>query len=77
MVNGKAAVVEEFALHRVGPEGTESVFSDYTAVLKGDEEQDFLRKLFLKPFASMAETSQLHPPGEPGVQRAARTLRGP
>ena len=62
MVNGKAAVVEEFALHRVGPEGTETVFSDHTAVLKGDEEQDFLRKLFLKPFAATAETSEfMHP----------------
>ena len=38
MVNGKAAVVEVRAPPR-GSEGTESVFSDYTAVLKGDEEQ--------------------------------------
>ncbi len=58
MVNGKESVVEEFVLHRVGVDGKESVFSDFSVVLKGEEEQEFLRKLFLKPFANMAFTSE-------------------
>jgi hypothetical protein len=58
MVNGKAAMVEEFVLHRVGTDGMESVYSDFSAVLQGMEEQEFLRKLFLKPFATMAQTSE-------------------
>ena len=58
MVNGKEALVEEFVLHRIGTGEAESVFSDFSAVLQGPEEQEFLRKLFLKPFASMAQTSE-------------------
>ncbi|MBL0045534.1 MAG: nucleoid-associated protein [Flavobacteriales bacterium] len=58
MVIGKEAQVEEFALHRIGSGETPSVFSDFTVVLKGEEEQEFLRKLFLKPFANMAFTSE-------------------
>lgn len=61
MVNGKQAIVEEFVLHRIGESASESVFSDYSAVLEGPEEQEFLRKLFLKPFASMAVTSEFAP----------------
>jgi len=58
MVTGKDALVEEFALHRIGSGDTPSVFSDFTVTLKGEEEQVFLRKLFLKPFANMAFTSE-------------------
>lgn len=58
MVNGRESVVEEFVLHRVSADGKESVFSDFSVVLKGEEEQDFLRKLFLKPFANMVFTSE-------------------
>jgi hypothetical protein len=58
MVNGKEAQVEEFVLHRIGSRETPSVFSDFTVTLKGEEEQLFLRKLFLKPFANMAFTSE-------------------
>ncbi|HOY27819.1 MAG TPA: nucleoid-associated protein [Flavobacteriales bacterium] len=58
MVNGKDAWVEEFVLHHIGGGTVESTFSDYSAVLKGEEEQVFLRKLFLKPFAQMAITSE-------------------
>lgn len=58
MVNGKDAWVDEFVLHRVGSDGLDNVFNDYSAVLKGDEEQAFLRKLFLRPFAQMAATSE-------------------
>ena len=58
MVIGKEALVEEFALHRLGGESKDNVFSDFTVTLKGEEEQDFLRKLFLKPFANMAFTSE-------------------
>ena len=58
MVNGKEALVEEFALHRLGGENKDNVFSDFTVTLKGEEEQEFLRKLFLKPFANMAFTSE-------------------
>lgn len=58
MVIGKEAQVEEFALHRIGSGETPSVFSDFTVVLKGEEEQEFLRKLFLKPFANMAFTTE-------------------
>ncbi len=64
MVISKAAVVEEFAVHRLAAELADCVFSDYSAVLKGEEEQDFLRRLFLRPFAAMAETSEFtHPVG--------------
>lgn len=58
MVVGKEALVEEFALHRLGGESKENVFSDFTVTLKGEEEQDFLRKLFLRPFANMVFTSE-------------------
>ena len=58
MVIGKEAQIEEFALHRIGADATPTVFSDNTMVLKGEAEQDFLRKLFLKPFANMAFTSE-------------------
>jgi 37-kD nucleoid-associated bacterial protein len=58
MVIGKEAQIEEFAMHRIGSGEAPSVFSDFTVVLKGDEEQEFLRKLFLKPFANMAFTSE-------------------
>ncbi|MCC6937979.1 MAG: nucleoid-associated protein [Flavobacteriales bacterium] len=61
MVNGKQAIVEEFVLHRIGESASDSVFSDYSAVLEGPEEQEFLRKLFLKPFATMAHTSEFIP----------------
>lgn len=58
MINGKDAWVEEFALHHIAGGALDNTYSDYTAVLKGDEEQAFLRKLFLKPFAQMAATSE-------------------
>lgn len=58
MVNGKEALVEEFVVHRIGGENKDDVFSDFTVTLKGEEEQDFLRKLFLRPFANMAFTSE-------------------
>lgn len=58
MVNGKEAFTEEFVLHRIGAEGEASVFSDFSAVIKGEEEQQFLRKLFLRPFANMAFTCE-------------------
>ena len=58
MVIGKEAQIEEFALHRIGSGEAPSVFSDFTVTLKGEEEQVFLRKLFLKPFANMAFTSE-------------------
>lgn len=58
MINGKEAWVDEFVLHHIGSDTVESTYSDYTAVLKGDEEQAFLRKLFLRPFAQMATTSE-------------------
>ncbi|HEY0976664.1 MAG TPA: nucleoid-associated protein [Flavobacteriales bacterium] len=58
MIIGKEALVEEFALHRLGGENKDNVFSDFTVTLKGEEEQDFLRRLFLKPFANMAFTSE-------------------
>jgi hypothetical protein len=62
MVNGKEAMVEAFVLHRIGRGDDPSVLSDYSAVLQGPEEQEFLRKLFLKPFASMARTFEFAPP---------------
>ena len=58
MVNGKEAFVEEFVLHRIGAEGESSVFSDFSAVIKGELEQQFLRKLFLRPFTNMAFTCE-------------------
>ncbi len=58
MVNGKEATVEEFVLHRIGASEADSVFSDYSAVLEGPEEQEFLRKLFLKPFSAVAHTCE-------------------
>jgi len=58
MINGKEAMVEEFVLHRIGTEGAPSILSDYSAVLQGPEEQEFLRKLFLKPFANVVVTNE-------------------
>ncbi|MCC6838680.1 MAG: hypothetical protein IT230_00830 [Flavobacteriales bacterium] len=58
MVNGKEGLVEEFVLHRIGTDEESSVFSDFSAVIKGEEEQQFLRRLFLRPFANMAFTSE-------------------
>ncbi len=58
MINGKEAMVEEFVLHRIGTEGAPSILSDFSAVLQGPEEQEFLRKLFLKPFSTMAQTNE-------------------
>lgn len=64
MINGKDAWVDEFVLHHIAGGAGENTYSDYTAVLKGDEEQAFLRKLFLRPFAQMAATSEFtHPVG--------------
>lgn len=56
MVNGKEAFVDEFVLHRIAAQEEACVFSDYSAVIKGEEEQQFLRKLFLRPFTNMAFT---------------------
>lgn len=56
MINDKEAMVEEFVVHRIGTGGMPSILSDYSAVLQGPEEQEFLRKLFLKPFAGVVQT---------------------
>lgn len=58
MINGKEAMVEEFVLHRIGTGGAPSVLSDFSAVLHGPEEQEFLRKLLLKPFANVVQTNE-------------------
>lgn len=58
MVNDKDAFVDEFVLHRIGAEEEACVFSDFSAVIKGGEEQQFLRKLFLRPFTNMAFTCE-------------------
>lgn len=58
MVNGKEAVIGEFVLHHIGSDLGESVFSDGPVQLHGEEEQEFLRKLFLRPFANQAHTSE-------------------
>jgi hypothetical protein len=60
MVNGKEAFVEEFVLHRIGAGGEACIYSDFSAVIKGEEEQQFLRKLFLRPFTNMAFTCEFH-----------------
>lgn len=64
MVNSKEGKVEEFVLHRIGAEEEQCVFSDFSAVIKGEEEQEFLRKLFLRPFANMAFTSEFASDGK-------------
>ncbi len=56
MINAREAMVEELVIHRVGTDGSPSVLTDVSAVLQGPEEQEFLRRLFLKPFASVAAT---------------------
>ncbi len=62
MVSSKTAVVEEFVVHRLGTEPNENIYNDYRAQLQAEDEQDFLRRLFLKPFVTMAETSEFtHP----------------
>lgn len=71
MINGREAMVEELVLHRVGTDGTPTVLSEVSAVLQGPEEQEFLRKLFLKPFAAVATTHTF----SPGHQGAADTLQ--
>lgn len=64
MVNGKEAMVEEFVLHRIGTDGDPSILNDHSAVLQGMEEQEFLRRLFLKPFASLILTCEFIPDGK-------------
>ncbi len=62
MVNGKEAMVGEFVIHHIGVDVAGSVFSDGPEQLHSAEEQEFLRKLFLKPFANQAHTSEFtHP----------------
>lgn len=56
MINGNDAIVEEFVLHRLATDDVPSIFNDYSAVLQGAEEQEFLRRLFLKPFGNAGET---------------------
>lgn len=73
MVNGKEAFVEEFVLHRIGAEGEPSVFSDFSAVIKGELEQQFLRKLFLRPFTNMAFTCEFAP-GKNTLQELCRKI---
>ncbi|MCB0765523.1 MAG: nucleoid-associated protein, partial [Flavobacteriales bacterium] len=58
MVNGKEAMVQEFVLHRIGASEAESVISDHSAVLEGMEEQEFLRKLLLRPFSTAVHTCE-------------------
>ncbi|MCW5899545.1 MAG: nucleoid-associated protein [Flavobacteriales bacterium] len=58
MINGKEAQVDEFVLHRIGMDGAPSVLSDFSAVLQGPEEQEFLRKLFLRPFSNVLVTHE-------------------
>ncbi len=58
MVNGKEAFVDEIVLHRIAAQEEACVFSDFSAVIKGEEEQQFLRKLFLRPFTNMAFTCE-------------------
>lgn len=71
MVNGKEAMVDEFVLHRIGTGGAASMMSDYSAVLQGPEEQEFLRKLFLKPFASVGQTHEFaERDGQPNALQA-------
>ncbi|MCO6482289.1 MAG: hypothetical protein J5I62_05800 [Flavobacteriales bacterium] len=65
MVNGKEAFVDEFVLHRIAAREEACVFSDFSAVIKGEEEQQFLRKLFLRPFTNMAFTCAFDMEGGP------------
>jgi hypothetical protein len=60
MVNGKEAMVEEFVVHRIGTDGAPTVLNDHSAVLQGLEEQEFLRKLFLRPFAGLVLTCEFN-----------------
>ena len=53
--------MDEFVLHRIGTDGSPSILSDHSAVLQGEEEQEFLRKLFLKPFSSIILTCEFIP----------------
>ncbi|MBK6883307.1 MAG: hypothetical protein IPH05_10255 [Flavobacteriales bacterium] len=50
MINAKEGAVGEFILHHVKTTEADSVFGDGPELLQSDEEQEFLRKLFLKPF---------------------------
>ncbi|MBS1946079.1 MAG: nucleoid-associated protein [Bacteroidetes bacterium] len=72
MVNAKEGMVEEFVLHRIGAEEGQHVFSDHSVLIKGEEEQEFLRRLFLRPFANMAFTSEF----AGGKGHALRSLCG-
>ncbi len=63
--------MDEFVLHRIGTGGAASMMSDYSAVLQGPEEQEFLRKLFLKPFASVGQTHEFaERDGQPNALQA-------
>ena len=56
MINAKEGAVGEFILHHVKTTEADSVFGDGPELLQSDEEQEFLRKLFLKPFTNSSQT---------------------
>lgn len=58
MINGKEASVGPFILHRVGAAVEGSVLAEQDEEMMREEDQEFLRKLFLKPFATAIHTSE-------------------
>ena len=58
MIIGKEASVGSFILHRVGATVEGSVLAEQDEEMMREEDQEFLRKLFLKPFATAIHTSE-------------------
>lgn len=57
-------MVERFTLHHVDAAIEDSILAEDTEEWHGEGEQEFLRKLFLRPFASITRTSEFtHPVG--------------
>lgn len=76
MVNGKQAIVEEFILHRISTGEDTHVFSEASVLIKGEEEQEFLRKLFLRPFTNMAFTCAFSGKGNVLQKHCAKIHKG-
>lgn len=56
MIGVKQASVGSFILHRIGADLSSSILAEQDEEMMREEDQEFLRRLFLKPFASAVHT---------------------
>jgi hypothetical protein len=72
MVNGREAVVEKFTLQHVAADPTDNILAEEVEQWEGEDEQEYLRKLFLRAFATTVQTSMFTHP----VDMEYNVLRG-